>query len=112
MLQCTPPPPPHAAKLDRAATPWRFAAAGRSRSCPALPTTPLQRHADAAAFAGSAEGRWVNTIPDAPVFSPTAEEWADPIGYIRSIQGAVRDWGIARIVSRGAGQLSALRDLE
>jgi hypothetical protein len=53
---------------------------------------------DMCEFINQPAGSWINTIEDAPAFRPTAAEWADPVGYIRSIQGRIRDHGIARIV--------------
>lgn len=37
-------------------------------------------------------------IPEAPCFTPTAEEWRDPMKYIRSISEAGYRYGIVRIV--------------
>jgi hypothetical protein len=50
------------------------------------------------AFPAQPAGAWINTIEEAPVFHPTAAEWADPIAYIRAIQGAAAAAGIFRIV--------------
>jgi hypothetical protein len=38
------------------------------------------------------------SLVDAPVLRPSAEEWADPYAYIRSIQRLVAEYGIARIL--------------
>ena len=35
---------------------------------------------------------------DAPIFRPSASEWADPFEYIRSVSAKVNEFGIARIV--------------
>jgi len=36
-------------------------------------------------------------LPEAPLFTPTEEEFEDPLAYIKSIQMAVFDYGICRI---------------
>jgi hypothetical protein len=46
----------------------------------------------------SAESRWIDDIPEAPVFRPSAEEFADPLAYICKIQGEVSKWGICKII--------------
>jgi hypothetical protein len=38
-------------------------------------------------------GPWLREIPSVPVYSPTAEEWQDPIAYIRSIQPEAGKFG-------------------
>lgn len=38
------------------------------------------------------------SLVDAPVLRPSAEEWADPYAYIRSVQRLVAEYGIARIL--------------
>ena len=40
----------------------------------------------------------VDTLPEAPAFRPTEEEWRDPLAYIASIAAAAESAGIARIV--------------
>jgi hypothetical protein len=40
---------------------------------------------------------WLARLPDAPVYSPTAEQWADPLAYIRSIQAEAAAYGICTI---------------
>lgn len=37
-------------------------------------------------------------VPEAPCFTPTLEEWKDPMRYIRSISDAGYKYGIVRIV--------------
>lgn len=37
-------------------------------------------------------------VPEAPVFRPTAQEFADPLSYISSIQATAAAAGIAKIV--------------
>jgi hypothetical protein len=36
---------------------------------------------------------WIHELQDAPVYYPTPEQFADPIGYIRSIQGKAAKYG-------------------
>lgn len=57
------------------------------------------------AVASSAERRAVSlpsmssfTVPDAPTFRPTAEEFADPGSYVRSIRFTAEQYGIVKIV--------------
>ncbi len=33
-----------------------------------------------------AEAGWMDALAEAPTFRPTVEQFADPLGYIRSIQ--------------------------
>ncbi len=40
----------------------------------------------------------VRALPEAPVFTPTLDEWRDPVAYLRAISPAVRSWGIAKII--------------
>ena len=44
------------------------------------------------------EGRYHNTLPPAPTFHPTAEEWQDPFAYLGSIAPEATKAGIALIV--------------
>ena len=37
-------------------------------------------------------------VPEAPVFRPTAQEFADPLSYISSIQATAAAAGIAKII--------------
>jgi jmjN domain len=37
-------------------------------------------------------------VPEAPVFRPTAQEFADPLSYISSIQTTAAAAGIAKII--------------
>lgn len=37
---------------------------------------------------------WLRNVPPAPVYTPSAEEWRDPIAYIRSIQEEAARYGI------------------
>ena len=41
--------------------------------------------------------RWQKDLPEAPVFTPTTEEFEDPIKYIESIAAQIEPFGIARI---------------
>lgn len=41
---------------------------------------------------------WMDQLPEAPVFRPTREEFADPLAYISSIRAAAEPWGICKIV--------------
>lgn len=57
-----------------------------------------QEQRDRCAFLSQPNGSWINTIPEAPVFHPTAAEWADPVAYLARIQEAFKHAGICRIV--------------
>lgn len=48
----------------------------------------VQRQQDMCSFRAH-EGSWVDRLPDAPTFYPTAEEFADPVLYIRKLQSRV-----------------------
>jgi hypothetical protein len=43
------------------------------------------------------EGRYHNTLPEAPTFYPTAEEWQDPFAYLGKIAPEATKGGIALI---------------
>ena len=48
-------------------------------------------------------------VPEAPVFRPTAQEFADPLSYISSIQATAAAAGIAKIIPPpGTGTLAVL----
>jgi hypothetical protein len=49
-----------------------------------------------AALAGEAgvDCGWLQQLPEAPVFKPTAQEWANPLDYLRKIQGEAARYGI------------------
>lgn len=44
------------------------------------------------------QGRYHNTLPAAPTFHPTAEEWEDPFAYLGKIAAEATKAGIALIV--------------
>ncbi|KAK2079162.1 hypothetical protein QBZ16_002853 [Prototheca wickerhamii] len=46
-----------------------------------------------------AEGAWLQSLPEAPVFRPTAAEWEDPLRYIASIRAEGEAAGLAVVVS-------------
>lgn len=50
-----------------------------------------------AARAKPAQARYQNTLPAAPTFYPTAEEWQDPFAYLSSIAPEATKAGIACI---------------
>lgn len=53
----------------------------------------------AAAVAANQHARaWIRTIPDAPVFYPSPQEFQDPMGYIQKIQREAAQFGMCRIV--------------
>mmetsp|Transcript_22662 Transcript_22662/g.62918 ORF Transcript_22662/g.62918 Transcript_22662/m.62918 type:complete len:407 (-) Transcript_22662:1702-2922(-) len=41
---------------------------------------------------------WIDELPEAPVFRPSAEEFEDPLTYISSIRALAEPWGICKIV--------------
>jgi hypothetical protein len=90
-----PPPPPRRCRARRL-TPRRPACGNAPPRTPPSPRPP-QRERDVAAFLASPDAGWLGSLPDAPLFTPTAEEWADPIAYLRSIAPAAAGAGIARI---------------
>lgn len=51
-----------------------------------------------AARAKPKQGRYHNTLPAAPTFYPTAEEWEDPFAYLSKIHPEATKAGIALIV--------------
>lgn len=51
-----------------------------------------------AARAKPKQGRYHNTLPAAPTFRPTAEEWEDPFAYLGKIAPEATKAGIALIV--------------
>jgi hypothetical protein len=64
---------------------------------PALPRAAPQDTEEA--IQGRQQQRaWLRSIPDAPTYYPTAEEWAEPLDYIRLIQGEAARFGICKIV--------------
>ncbi|KAJ8650531.1 hypothetical protein MRB53_003554 [Persea americana] len=42
---------------------------------------------------------WLDTIPDCPVFSPTKEEFEDPLVYLQRIAPEASKYGICKIIS-------------
>lgn len=42
---------------------------------------------------------WIDNIPSCPVFSPTKEEFEDPLAYIQSIAPVASKYGICKIIS-------------
>ena len=61
-----------------------------------VPSPPLFQQKTAAACASAADSAWLSSIPDAPTFYPSAEQAADPIGYIRSIAAEASRFGERR----------------
>lgn len=50
--------------------------------------------------AAEEEDGWLDRIEEAPIYTPTAQEWEDPLDYIRSEP---------RAAALGGGQLGQLR---
>lgn len=46
---------------------------------------------------GTQQSAWLEDIPLAPVYTPTSEEWKDPLAYIRSIQEEAAKFGMCVI---------------
>ena len=42
---------------------------------------------------------WMARVPEAPTYRPTAEQWQDPLAYIRSIQPEAAQYGVCAIVA-------------
>eukprot|EP00887_Chlorella_sp_A99_P003889 scaffold11.g3889.t1 len=55
---------------------------------------------------------WMRKVPEAKVYRPTAEEWADPLAYIRSIQPEAAGYGICSIEAPAASAVPATLALE
>jgi histone demethylase JARID1 len=47
-------------------------------------------------------GSGLDSIPPAPVFYPTEEEWSDPFNYVRRIQRQASRYGICKVVPPGS----------
>ena len=47
-----------------------------------------------------------NTIQDAPVFRPSAEEWRDPMAYINSIADKAEAYGMCKVVPQKGWRVS------
>lgn len=65
-----------------------------------LPTPPIASRPpqlDVAIQRHQEQEAWLSTLPDAPTYRPSAEEWGDPLAYIRSIQPEASLAGIALI---------------
>ncbi|KAI8475200.1 MAG: JmjC domain, hydroxylase-domain-containing protein [Monoraphidium minutum] len=73
-----------------------YAKKGAAKKVPVI--TPDERAAATASFLSGPGGSWIAGLEEAPVFRPSAAEWADPIAYIRAIQGSFKAAGAARIV--------------
>eukprot|EP01018_Ginkgo_biloba_P005427 Gb_21111 [translate_table: standard] len=48
---------------------------------------------------GTSESGWIENIPSCPVFSPTKEEFEDPLTYIQKIAPNASKYGICKIIS-------------
>lgn len=74
----------------------------RSAAPPAAAQPPAPRQNPIITNAMSAveeHGPWLREIPSVPVYTPSAEEWQDPLMYIRSIQPEAGKFGACVVKS-------------
>jgi hypothetical protein len=90
-----PPEGPAAAVAARPRAPRAAAAPpGRPPQNPAPAAENRAARLDASVARNREEQAWLRDIPAAPVYSPTAAEWADPLAYIRAIQPQAALYGV------------------
>ena len=61
-----------------------------------MPTATLQNEAAIYDFREQQAG-WIADVGEAPTFRPTPEEFADPLGYIASIQAEAAKYGLPHL---------------
>lgn len=68
----------------------------RRCSCNVLPTHPFlpKQACLQAREAADQQDAWLDRVEAAPIYRPTAEQWADPLAYIRGIQGEAARCGV------------------
>ncbi|CAD7699924.1 unnamed protein product [Ostreobium quekettii] len=104
-------PPAPATRPRAAAEPKARTAAEREAGCPAPPpesaaqskAKPREAHRQDLRVDGFEAGlleqlKWIQRVPEAPTYRPSAAEFENPIAYIRSIEPKASKTGVCKII--------------